>query len=216
VLADPIPQAAASTTGLGSFPSDLGSSPTDSGSSPSEAAAESSLLASISSLQALESSMPILAPFAESAIISAIPSTYLTGTECETTTPGWYYSLPADVKSALSSYDSAFLTWYAAHSTDFGFTTASLPGNVCGGTVFASGTADASTTKETAPASKGGHATVTSGAPATTPAGGSATAGSGTSGPSSSTSKAAAAQVTGFVGASLVGIAGVFGLMVAL
>lgn len=196
-LGDPIPQAAATTTAI-----------TDLGSSPSEAASVSDALASLSALESLEAGMPTLASSIESVLLTAIPTNYYTGQVCETTTPGWYISLPADVKSAISSYDSAFASWYSLHSTAFSLT-ATLPGNVCAGTIFNTATT--------------GHATATSGATATstgkgtTTATGTGTAASGTSSSSStSTSKAAAPHATGAVGVSVAGVLGALGLMFAL
>ncbi|KAG0646485.1 hypothetical protein D0Z07_7494 [Hyphodiscus hymeniophilus] len=210
VLADPIPQAAATT--------DLGSFTTDSGSSPSDMASMSDSLASLSSLLSLESGMPTLASFAESVLLTAVPTDVQTGDLCQTTTPGWYKSLPGDVKSALSSYDSAFASWYSVHSTDLdlGLTsdlTATLPGNVCAGTVFASATTEptSAATPSTGPstAARGTTATITG-----TAATGSETAASGS--PSSSSSTAAAPHATEAVGFSVAGIVGVLGLMAAL
>ena len=200
VLADPLPQGAATT--------DLGSSPTDFGSSPSELASLSDSLASLSSLEALESGIPTLASSVESVLLTAIPTSYQSGELCQTTTPGWYKSLPADVKSALSSYDSAIASWYSVHSAELNFPT-TLPGNVCAGTVINPGSGG---TTPLATASTA-HATATGTVPASTT--GSGTAASGTAA-SPSASKAAAPHITGDVGVSFAGILGVLGLIAAL
>ena len=223
-LADPIPQAAV-TTDVGSSPSEI-----------SGLASMSNALVSLSSLNSVFAGAPTLDPSAESVLLTAIPTGIYTGQECQTTTPAWYYSLPADVKSAISSYDIAFASWYAIHSTELNGMTATLPDNICAGTIFISGSGD-STTLATGTASAG-HATATGGATATgsatkgatgtgTAASGTAkatgtatgseTAATGTSGSaSSSSSKAAAPRATGAVGVTLAGVVGVFGLMVAL
>lgn len=208
-LGDSIPLAAATT--------DLGSAPTDSGSSPSEAASMSEALASLSSLESLTSGMPTLGSSAESVLLTAIPTGVYTGQTCQTTTPAWYNNLPADVKSAISSYDSTFASWYAIHSTDFDIT-ATLPGNVCAGTIFISGSGVETTvaTATTAHSTTTGAVTATTGKGTTSATGsGTAASASGTSGFSSS-SKAAAPRATGAVGVSFAGVVGVLGLMVAL
>jgi hypothetical protein len=214
-FAEPLPQAA--TTESGSAPTGLGSFLTESGSFPSAAPSLSDVLNSLSALESLEAGMPTLNPSVESVLLTAIPSGVYTDLECQTTTPGWYLSLPADVKSALSSYELAFASWYSVHSAAIDLTT-SLPGNVCAGTVFISGMG-ASTAFASASTA---HATATGAATATaTSAGGQATgtaaSGSASSGAvGSSSSKAAAPHATAAIDISFVGVVGVLGLMAAL
>ena len=117
VLAEPIPQAT-----------------TDPGSAETGAAYISDTLASLSSVDSVLAGAPTLAPSVLDALILAIPTGLYTGQECQTTTPAWYYSLPADIKSELSSYDSAYETWYAVHSSELPDTPQTLPANICAGT----------------------------------------------------------------------------------
>jgi hypothetical protein len=193
VLAEPIPQAAATT---------------DQGSSPSAlSAALASESAAAASIESAFSGMPTLPSSVLSVLVTAIPTGVYTGQQCQTTTPAWYYSLPADVKSAISSYDDAFASWYKIHSTDFGpDQTATLPANICAGTVFLTQTGAA-----TLPTATGALPTVT-GKVSATATGKSASASAG----SSSSSKAAAPRATGTIGASVAGLVGVFGFMLAL
>jgi hypothetical protein len=89
--------------------------------------------------------------------------------------------------------------------------TATLPGNICAGTVFNSGSGEPTSLATGSTA----HATATGAVPAPTTGSGSGTAASGTSA-SSSSSKAAAPRATGDFGVSFAGIVGVLGLIAAL
>ena len=192
-LTEPIPQAAAT---------DLGSSPSSFSAALASASAEAT---SLTAIESEFSGMPTVPPSVLSVLATAIPTGVYTGQLCDTTTPAWYYSLPADVKSAISSYDSAFASWYAIHSTDFGpDQTASLPDNICAGTVFLTHTGAA-----TMPTGTGTLVTATK-----TGSGTAATGSSGSAG--SSSSKAAAPRATGAIGASVAGLVGTLGIMIAL
>ncbi len=196
-LAEPIPQAAATTT------TDDGSSPSDLSAALASASSEA---ASLSIMESELSGMPTVPSSVLSVLATAIPTGVYTGQLCDTTTPAWYYSLPADVKSAISSYDDAFASWYKIHSTDFGpDQTATLPANICAGTVFLTQTGAV-----TGPSASATLATATK-----TGSGTAATGSSGSAG-SSSSSKAAAPRATGAIGASVAGLVGVLGIMIAL
>jgi hypothetical protein len=129
--------------------------------------------------------------------------------------PDWYASLPANVKSALTSYEYAFSTWYAAHSTDFPSYTGTDTATLSGGNPFAGCTAVTvavgSGLSTTVPVNGGGATTTGGSSPKST--------GTGTSAGSagvSSTSKAGAAAPTGAVAVGFAGLVGMLGLMVAL
>jgi hypothetical protein len=200
-----------------------------------QADVSSELASAASVLASVLSGAPTLPSFVESVLKTAIPlSAFPTGTGCQTTTPAWYYSLPANVKSALSSHDLAFESWYLEHTSVFaGDSAVTLPFNICAdaapGTAFASETGASAlptvtgttpTETETLATSIGKTTSLAatesktgSGTSATGTAGSSTSAGSAGS---SSSSKAAAPHATGAIGASLAGLVGVFGLMLAL
>jgi hypothetical protein len=155
----------------------------------SEQSSLDAALASASSFMNIFSDAPTLPASVASVIATAIPTTIqasAVGCEIATSTPGWYKSLPADVKSAFSSYQSAAESWYSVHSSQLGDATSGLPPAPC---------------KATGTAAKSGAASATE-------TGGAAAA--------SNTSKGAAPRATGAIVASLGGVLGVFGLMVAL
>ena len=118
-----------------------------------------------------------------------------------TNAPQWYNSLPASIKSAITSYESAVISWEKEHSAALASLnsgqptyTGAAPGLVCtntGAAVVAGKTTTASGAQNT-------------GSTATGTAAG------------ASSSKAAAPRVTGVVGISFAGAVGVMGLMVAL
>jgi len=177
---------------------------------------------------------PTLPSFVESVLLTAIPSSaYPTGTGCLTATPAWCSSLPADVKSAISSHDLAFKSWYLEHTTVNGDPSVlTLLFNICSDaapeTAFASetGASTLPTVTGTAPTEMRTLSTSTSksSGAATKFKTGSSTAATGTAGSSasagsagsSSSSKATAPHATGAIEASLAGLVGVFGLMLAL
>jgi len=111
-----------------------------------QADVSSELASAVSVLASVLSGAPTLPSFVESVLKTVILlSAFPTGTGCQTTTPAWYYSLPADVKSALSSHDLAFESWYLEHTSVFaGDSAMTLPFNICAdaapGTAYASET----------------------------------------------------------------------------
>ncbi|KAH8679638.1 hypothetical protein BGZ60DRAFT_400359 [Tricladium varicosporioides] len=147
------------------------------------------MLASASSLMAIMSDIPTLPASVQSVLLTAVPTTIsatAVGCEIATATPAWYKSLPADVKSALTSYESAASSWYSKHSTDLAGVTSGVPAVVgCSGVTGTKGNAASAT-------------------------------GTASGAAASNTSKGAAAAPTGAVVASLAGVLGVFGVMVAL
>ncbi|KAG9238258.1 hypothetical protein BJ875DRAFT_480502 [Amylocarpus encephaloides] len=169
---------------------------------PQAGDAQSSLdaaVASATSLLNILSDIPTLPLSVASVLATAVPTgvqVSAVGCEIATATPGWYQSLPADVRSAFSSYQSAAQSWYSAHSSDLGVvsTGVALPVAPC----MATGTGSAA-----AGAGAGAGA-------------GAATSAAGSGGAASDTSKGAAPRPTGAVVASLAGAVGVLGLMVAL
>ena len=130
-LAEPIPQAAATT----SFDFSSYSFPTGSYSLP---ASLESQLSHASVLESILSGAPTLPASIESALVAAIPTTVTYATNqvinCElvTSTPEWFQTLPANVKSAITSYDSAIISWYEAHSAE----SASAEGTISGTSTF--------------------------------------------------------------------------------
>jgi len=190
-LAEPIPQAAATTSldfSSYSFPT----------------ASLESQLSQVSALESIFSGAPTLPASIESEYLAAIPTTvtYATNQQvnCDlvTATPEWFQTLPGSLKSAITSYDQAFLSWYVAHSAAIESAEGTFTAPSCGATVA---TTAATTGK--------GATTTSAGATGT----GSSTAnGSASSG----TSKAAAPRATGAVALSAAGLAGVLGLMAAL
>lgn len=189
VFADPIPVPAPVATTAMTYPTDP--------------AGISSMLASESSLESILSGMPTLPASVESVLLTAAPTS--ADTACETTTPGWYKSLPPDVKSALTSYESAWESWYTAHSSQLGIGMSTSMGlGLCSGaSAAATGTAKTASSTGTAKATGTASGASASGASAT-----------GTAG-STSSSKAGAAP-TGVIGAGIAGVVGVLGIMAAL
>jgi len=204
---EPIPQGAAATTSFDA------SSPSFAAFPSYNSASEAALLSQASVLESIVSDIPTLPASIESVLATAVPISELTATDfaCEavTATPDWYKSLPADVKTALSSYEKEIQSWYSEHSAQLGSFTASITAPVCTG---GSGGGVAATTAST----KGG-ATATgasaTGSAATGTGSGSATA-AGTA--ASSKSTGAAARPTGAVAAGAAGLVGMLGLIVAL
>lgn len=199
VLSEPIPQAAATTENF--------------------AALESSALASLASLTtglpglpSIYSDLPSLPASIESVLETAVPTSVLTAEDpCSfvTDAPQWYNSLPANVKSALTSYESALISWSIEHSAAL----ASLTSGFTTGTV---GTAPALVCTNTGAPAAGGK-TTSSGAAQNTGTATGAGAGAGSTGSvGSSSSKGAAPRATGAVAVGLSGVVGVLGLMVAL
>jgi hypothetical protein len=212
-LAEPIPQAAATTSFSYAFP-------TGSYSYSLPASLESQL-SQASVLESIFSGAPTLPASIESAFVAAIPTTVTYATNqvvnCElvTSAPEWYQSLPANVKSAITSYDSAILSWYEAHSAEI----ASAEGTLSGTSTFTVPSCGATITLATTGATTGKVTTTTgagaTGTGSTTAKTGSSTA-NGSAASASSTSKGAAPRATGAVALSAAGLAGVLGLMAAL
>jgi len=151
-----------------------------------------SILAAASSEMAMLSGMPTLPASVESVLETAIPTSILTNPAAECSAlngkePDWYKSLPGDVKSALTSYESALSSWAKDHP----FST---------GTVAATGLTGCGATGSAAAAATGTGSTQAS----ATAAGAQAT---GTN---------AAARPTGAVAAGLAGAVGLLGLVIAL
>lgn len=200
-LAEPIPQAAATTA----FDSSSYSFPTGSYSLP---ASLESQLSQASVLESIFSGAPTLPASVESALVAAIPTTITYATNqiinCElvTSTPEWFQTLPANVKSAITSYDSAILSWYEAHSAEI----ASAEGTLTGTTAYTVPSCGATIGVATTAATTGKGATTT----------GAGSTGTGSAGSGTSTSKGAAPRATGAVALSAAGLAGVLGLMAAL
>jgi hypothetical protein len=169
----------------------------------------------------LTSGEPTLPASIESAVLSAIPTSIAVsqiGCEIVGNIPDWYASLPANVKSALTSYEYAFSTWFAAHSTDFPSYTGTDTATLSGGNPFAGCTAvtvaGGSGPVTTVPVNGGGATTTGGSSPKSTGTGGTGTS-AGSAG-ASSTSKAGAAAPTGAVAVGFAGLVGMLGLMVAL
>lgn len=155
-----------------------------------------SMLAAASSEMAMLSGMPTLPASVESVLETAIPTSILTNPAAECSAlngkePDWYKSLPGDVKSALTSYESALSSWAKDHSFSTG-TVAATGLTGCGATGAAAAAATATGTT-----AKGTQASATA-------AGAQAT---GTN---------AAARPTGAVAAGLAGAVGLLGLVIAL
>ncbi|KAG4441431.1 hypothetical protein IFR05_003118 [Cadophora sp. M221] len=196
-LADPIPAPVPQAT------SDiLGSLPTDDLSSLLDAASSligtdySSLLGDATAALGALSDIPTLPASVQSVLATAIPASELTRTDVQclaTSTPAWYKDLPKDAKSALSSYETAFASWYSEHSSELALSTGIPAPCQAATTGGAAATGDSTTTS--------------SGARSTSTAAGTA-AGAGTS-------TAAAPRATAMA-ASIAGLAGMLGVMVAL
>ncbi|PMD18301.1 hypothetical protein NA56DRAFT_648062 [Hyaloscypha hepaticicola] len=194
VFSEPIPQAAATTQNLAAL----------------ESSALASLTTGIPGLPSIYSDLPTLPASIESVLATAVPNSVVaTEDPCAfvTDAPQWYNSLPANVKSALTSYESAIISWSKEHSAalaslNSGFTTGTVatgPALVC--------------TSTGAPAA-GGKTTASGAAENTGTATGAGAGSTGTVG--SSSSKGAAPRATGAVAVGLSGVIGVLGLMVAL
>jgi len=156
-----------------------------------------SLLAAASSEMAMLSGMPTLPASVESVLATAIPTSILTNPEAECSAlngkePDWYKSLPGNVKSALTSYESALSSWAKDHTFLSTGTIAATGLTGCGATsaAAAAATATGTTAKgtQTSTAATGAQATGTN----------------------------AAAKPTGAVTAGLVGAVGLLGLAIAL
>ncbi|KAH9219716.1 hypothetical protein DL95DRAFT_383919 [Leptodontidium sp. 2 PMI_412] len=196
-LADPIPAPVPqATTDLGSFPTDDLSSLLDA--ATSLGTDYSSLLGDATAALGALSDMPTLPASVQSVLATAIPASELTRTDVQciaTSTPGWYKSLPNDAKSAISSYETALASWYSEHSSELALST-DIPAPC-----------QAAATGGATPTSNGDSTTTASGAKSTSTAAGTA-AGAGTS-------TAAAPRATAMA-ASIAGLAGILGVMVAL
>jgi hypothetical protein len=185
--ADPIPQAVPTSFDPAALSSELASLTASLGSLPSGV---------IPGLPSFYSDFPTLPASIESVLATAVPSSVL-ATETDpcafvTDAPQWYSALPASVKSALTSYESALLSWDKAHSKELASLagtasyTGTAPALVCTNTGAAVATATASSTAKN------------------------------TGGAGGSTANAAAPHATGAVAIGLAGAVGVLGLMAAL
>lgn len=167
----------------------------------------------------------------ETAIPNDATATMTDGYSCNPTTEAFFGSLPADVQSALVSYNSGLLSWAFAHSSELGegFPTDILK---CGSTTAnskdtatptGSDTAEATgfvTTVggvvETGSSSLAGGASVTKSSTITS---GASVSGTGTAAGASVTStrsQAAAPIATGAIVGSFAGIVGALGVMAML
>jgi hypothetical protein len=197
-FAEPIPQAAATTSSLdlASLTSQFASSyPTS-----IDTAGLSSGLDSETSLLGLLSGLPTLPASVASVLATAVPTSEVTRSDyaCElvTATPAWYSSLPADVKSALKSYQTEVESWYSEHSSAFAAASITAPAAVCTG----------------AGAGTGAQATGGSGSGSGSTGGSSAASGTA----KATGSQGAAPRATGAIVGSVAGVMGVLGLMAAL
>ncbi|KAG4420938.1 hypothetical protein IFR04_005915 [Cadophora malorum] len=196
VFADPIPAPAPqATTDLGSFPTDAGDLSSLLDAATSLAGTDlNSLLDGATSALGLLSDLPTLPASVQSVLATAVPESELTRTDLAciaTATPDWYNDLPSDAKSAISSYETALSSWYSEHSSELAVST-DLP-------------------QPCAAATGSGASTTTSGGSNATP---SSTSGSGNAA-ETGTSTAAAPRATAMA-ASIAGLAGMLGVMVAL
>jgi hypothetical protein len=195
-FAEPIPQAATATSfDLASLTSGLGSSyPTS-----IDTAGLNSGLDSATSLLGLLSGLPTLPASVASVLATAVPTSEVTKSDyaCElaTATPAWYSSLPADVKSALKSYQTEVESWYSEHSSAFAAASITAPAAVCTGAGAGTGTKATGSGS----GSTGGSSTGTA---------------SGTA--KATGSQGAAPRATGAIVGSVAGVMGVLGLMAAL
>lgn len=216
-LAEPLPQAAATSTDAGqaAMTSDLGSVPTY------NSAALNSQLSQLSAIESILSGAPVLPSSVESAFLAAIPSSVLLNTDtavaCQLAaeTPDWYATIPNNIKSALTSYELAYSTWYASNSAAL----VSAEGTNTAATTAAPAFYCSSGNVVQATGSGTGATTTTSGAGKSTGPGASTGSGSGSgSGTAASAtgSKAAAPRATGGVALSLAGVVGVLGVMAVL
>ncbi|OCL09042.1 hypothetical protein AOQ84DRAFT_405454 [Glonium stellatum] len=157
-----------------------------------------SLLAAASSEMAMLSGMPTLPASVESVLATAVPTSILTdpAAECSALAgkePDWYKKLPGDVKSALTSYESALSSWAKDHSIYSSGTAVATGLAGCGATSVAAAAATAAGTT--------GKATGTAAAAATG---------------AQATGTNAAARPTSAVAVGLAGAVGLLGLVVAL
>jgi hypothetical protein len=181
-LAEPLPQADPTSDDFAALTSGSDAVPTF------DSASYSSEMASLTSALNVYSDMPKLPPSIASILATAAPTDGSSLDPCATTEAAWVKNLPGSVKSAISSYDSALLSWYSAHSSELGPSyTGSITAGSCNG---------------------GAAATGTTAAPGSTNTQGSAA--SGTASPGS------AARPTGAVAAGFAGVVGMVGLMIAL
>ncbi|KAF4630706.1 hypothetical protein G7Y89_g7431 [Cudoniella acicularis] len=209
-LADPVPAPQAIPTDLNGLTSLL----------PTDTAVLASLEAEATSVLAIFSDFPTLASSVESVLETAIPTNLQIsdiGCQLLTATPAWYTSLPAGVQSALTSYELAAESWYSAHSSQINALTSELGTELASYTsgvslpVAATGcVASVLSSITSGPTAGSGskNGTVTTGSVGATGTAGSAGA--------SSTLHAGAAKPTGAVVASLAGVLGIFGVMIAL
>lgn len=160
-----------------------------------------SLLAAASSEIAMLSGMPTLPASVESVLATAIPTSILTNPAAECSAlngkePDWYKSLPSDVKSALTSYESAASSWLKDHP---------LPSaGTITGTIAATGLTGCGATSAAAAAATA-TGTTAKGTQASATATGAQAAGTN-----------AAARPAGAVAAGLAGAVGLLGLVIAL
>jgi hypothetical protein len=181
--ADPIPQAVPTSFDPAALSSELASLTASLGSLPSGV---------IPGLPSFYSDFPTLPVSIESVLATAVPSSVLATETDPCALVTWYSSLPASVKSALTSYESALASWDKAHSKELASLagtasyTGTAPALVCTNTGAAVATATASSTAKN------------------------------TGGAGGSTANAAAPHATGAVAIGLAGAVGVLGLMAAL
>jgi len=181
--ADPIPQAVPTSFDPAALSSELASLTASLGSLPSGV---------IPGLPSFYSDFPTLPASIESVLATAVPSSVLATETDPCALVTWYSPLPASVKSALTSYESALASWDKAHSKELASLagtasyTGTAPALVCTNTGAAAATATASSTAKN------------------------------TGGAGGSTANAAAPHATGAVAIGLAGAVGVLGLMAAL
>lgn len=168
----------------------------------------SALESQASVLQGVTSDEPMLPSSVLEVLATAVPTSVLTdpnfACEAATGTPGWYKSLPADVKSALTSYESAAVSWYKEHSSVLAQFTSGLAAGPAACTAATNGAKTAA-----GATGSGAAATGTSGSGASGSSGSAATAASGSG-------NGAMARPTGLVAAGLAGAIGALGLAIAL
>ncbi len=159
--------------------------------------------------------MPTIPASIVSVLATAVPTEELTQTDIAciaTSTPGWYKSLPADVKSALSSYETAFGSWYSIHSSQLGLSGATdLPAPCSAGTTAAAATKTGTSTGATKTGSSSDSTAISSSASRA-----SSSTASGTATGATQTPGAAAPRATGAVAASFAAIVGALGVMAVL
>lgn len=212
VVAEPIPQgsaapSAAPTAAPSAFPTSYDTA--------GLASSESALIAQESAFASIFSGVPTLPASVASVLETAVPESVLTASDyaCQlrTATPDWYKDLPADVKSALSSYETAAASWLSAHSAQL----ASLESSITAGQSMPAYQTPVACTGgavggSTATATGGGQASA--GGPSATGTGSST--GSGSAGSTSKSSAGAAS--TGAVTLGAAGVVGMLGLLAVL